>query len=180
MLIPTGILKELPPHVVTSLANGLQVYPQKRTQTFERLRAELSASPTITAVIEETQSIPKLTEDELRKIKASEHIKEPKEKQFLPAWVWILISAVIVLVIALLILFLCNFNGGASFNQSSEEFIITSSVEADSNVSEERVFSSQTSEISEVRMVAPNLIGENYSVVKASIGLRSNIITICV
>ncbi|MFQ9792086.1 MAG: hypothetical protein ACLRX7_01700 [Acutalibacteraceae bacterium] len=74
----------------------------------------------------------------------------------------------IVLVIALLILFLCNFNGGASFNQSSEEFIITSSVEADSNVSEERVFSSQTSEISEVRMVAPNLIGENYSVVKAS------------
>ena len=168
LLIPTGILKELPPHVVTSLANGLQVYPQKRTQTFERLRAELSASPTITAVIEETQSIPKLTEDELRKIKASEHIKEPKEKQFLPAWVWILISAVIVLVIALLILFLCNFNGGASFNQSSEEFIITSSVEADSNVSEERVFSSQTSEISEVRMVAPNLIGENYSVVKAS------------
>ncbi len=161
-------LKELPPHVVTSLANGLQVYPQKRTQTFERLRAELSASPTITAVIEETQSIPKLTEDELRKIKASEHIKEPKEKQFLPAWVWILISAVIVLVIALIILFLCNFNGGASFNQSSEEFIITSSVEADSNVSEERVFSSQTSEISEVRMVAPNLIGENYSVVKAS------------
>ncbi len=84
LLIPTGILKELPPHVVTSLANGLQVYPQKRTQTFERLRAELSASPTITAVIEETQSIPKLTEDELRKIKASEHIKEPKEKQFLP------------------------------------------------------------------------------------------------
>ena len=150
------------------MANGLQVYPQKRTQTFERLRAELLASPTITAVIEETQSIPKLTEDELRKIKASEHIKEPKEKQFLPAWVWILISAVIVLVIALLILFLCNFNGGASFNQSSEEFIITSSVEADSNVSEERVFSSQTSEISEVRMVAPNLIGENYSVVKAS------------
>ncbi|MFQ9439729.1 MAG: hypothetical protein ACLR13_00420 [Acutalibacteraceae bacterium] len=37
LLIPTGILKELPPHVVTSLANGLQVYPQKRTQTFERL-----------------------------------------------------------------------------------------------------------------------------------------------
>ena len=59
LLIPTGILKELPPHVVTSLANGLQVYPQKRTQTFERLRAELSASPTITAVIEETQSVAK-------------------------------------------------------------------------------------------------------------------------
>ncbi len=30
------------------------------------------------------------------------------------------------------------------------------------------MFSSQTSEISEVRMVAPNLVGENYSVVKAS------------
>lgn len=89
-------------------------------------------------MIEETQSIPKLTEDELRKIKASEHIKEPKEKQFLPAWVWILISAVVVLVIALLIFFF--FNNGTPFNQSSGEVFITSSIEADSNVSQERVF----------------------------------------
>ena len=168
LMIPTGILKELPPHVVTSMANGLQVYPQKRTQTFERLRAELSASPTITAVIEETQSIPKLTEDELRKIKASEHIKEPKEKHLLPAWVWILISAIVVLAAAMVIFFLFNFNGGESFNQSSEEFILTSSVEAESHISQERVFSSQTSEISEVVMTAPNLVGQNYSVVRAS------------
>lgn len=168
LLIPTGILKELPPHVVTSLANGLQVYSQKRTQTFERLRAELSASPIITAVIEETQSIPKLTEDELRKIKASEHIKQPKEKQLLPIWVWILISTVLVLVAGLIILFFLNFNGGATINQTSEELLLPSSVEAESDVSQDRVFSSQTSEISEARMVACDLVGKNYSVVKAS------------
>ncbi len=168
LLIPTGILKELPPHVVTSLANGLQVYPQKRTQTFERLRAELSASPTITAVIEETQSIPKLTEDELRRIKASEHIKEPKEKKTLPVWGWILISSVVVLVIALVVLFFFNFYGGMPFNGSREKFIVDSGIETDSAVSQESVFSSPTSEISEVRMAAPNLVGKNYSVVKAS------------
>ena len=119
-------------------------------------------------MIEETQSIPKLTEDELRKIKASEHIKEPKEKKALPVWGWILISSVVVLVIALVVLFFFNFYGGVPFKQTRDEFIITSSVEADSASSQESVFSSPTSEISEVRMAAPNLVGKNYSVVKAS------------
>ena len=44
LLIPTNILKQIPPHIVTALANGLQVEPDRRTQTFERLRAELSAA----------------------------------------------------------------------------------------------------------------------------------------
>ena len=52
LLIPTNILRTIPPHVVTALANALQVMPDKRTSTFERLRAELSAAPTITATIE--------------------------------------------------------------------------------------------------------------------------------
>lgn len=57
LLIPSSILQNIPPHVVTSLANALQVSAEKRTPTFERMRAELSASPTITATIEETESL---------------------------------------------------------------------------------------------------------------------------
>ena len=57
LLIPTSILRTLPPHVVTALANALQVSPDKRIATFERLRDELSAAPTVTAKIEASQPI---------------------------------------------------------------------------------------------------------------------------
>ena len=53
LMIPTSTLKSLPPYVITGLANALQVMPSKRTPHFERLRAELSAAPTVTAKIEE-------------------------------------------------------------------------------------------------------------------------------
>ncbi len=169
LLIPTGILKELPPHVVTSLADGLQVYPQKRTQTFARLREELSASPTIAAVIEETQSIPKLTEDELRRQKASAHIQEPRERHLLPAWVWVLISVLIVLLAALVIVIFFNLNLGPSSGTASENVSLTASGGyAESSAVQERFFSSQASEISEIRITAPSLVGQNYTVVKAS------------
>ena len=48
LLIPTSVLRQLPQHVVTAMANGLLVFQLKRTQTFERLRDELSAAPSIT------------------------------------------------------------------------------------------------------------------------------------
>ena len=42
LLIPTpAIMRKIPPHVVTALANGLRVTPEKRTPTFERLRGTL-------------------------------------------------------------------------------------------------------------------------------------------
>lgn len=52
-MIPTDLAKTLPPHVITAVANGLQVQPESRTQTFERLRAELSAAPTVTSHLEQ-------------------------------------------------------------------------------------------------------------------------------
>lgn len=49
LLIPTAILKQIPQHVVGALANALQVMPEKRTRSFERLRAELSVAPVVAA-----------------------------------------------------------------------------------------------------------------------------------
>lgn len=169
LLIPTMILKVLPPHVVTSLANGLQVYPQKRTQSFERLRAELSASPTITAVIEETQSIPKITEDDLRRAKAASHMKEPPKKSHgLPAWAWILISvaAIIAAVIAIMVSF--NLNGGETAAPTSEQEAWVPSASLNSTVSDDTVYSNQGSTLTAAKITVPNLVGKNYSVVKAS------------
>lgn len=78
LLIPTNILRTIPPHVVTALANALQVMPDKRTTTFERLRAELSAAPTITATIEG----PELSE-------GLENREPPQKKEHTAAWMLI-------------------------------------------------------------------------------------------
>ena len=48
--IPTSVFKRLPSHVVTALAGGLQVSPKKRIQTFEEMRTQLSAAPTVKAI----------------------------------------------------------------------------------------------------------------------------------
>lgn len=86
LLIPTNILRTIPPHVVTALANALQVTPDQRTSTFERLRAELSAAPTITATIEEPELLGGLEEAE-----------PPKEKEHTAAWVLIPCAVALVL-----------------------------------------------------------------------------------
>lgn len=57
LLIPREKLKQIPPHVVSAIANGLQVRQENRTGTFERLRIELTTVPTVTEEVEETKSI---------------------------------------------------------------------------------------------------------------------------
>lgn len=47
---------QIPKHVVGALANGLQVFPDKRTPTFERMRAELSAAPVVAAEAEQNEA----------------------------------------------------------------------------------------------------------------------------
>lgn len=53
LLISTSVVKRLPPHVITALANGLQIDKATRIEDFETLRAQLSAAPTVKAIQEE-------------------------------------------------------------------------------------------------------------------------------
>ena len=178
LLIPTTILKELPPHVVTSLANGLQVYRKKRTSNFERLRAELSASPIITAVIEETQNIPKITEDKLKCKKKSNNMnKSVVNRRNLPIWAWILISVVtmIIAVVAAMVMFNANdilispetVDSSFVVDMQSEETNQDNVISADT-ASDDTVFSLSSSALTEVQIVTPNLVGKSYTVIKAS------------
>ncbi|MEG1426172.1 MAG: PASTA domain-containing protein, partial [Oscillospiraceae bacterium] len=57
LLISREILKTLPPHVLSAIASGLQVKQEERIGSFERLRAEFVAAPTVTDEIQETQAI---------------------------------------------------------------------------------------------------------------------------
>lgn len=45
LMIPGRFAEKLPAYVINALVNGLQVLPEDRTQSFEELRNELSASP---------------------------------------------------------------------------------------------------------------------------------------
>lgn len=46
LLIPSVILKDIPPYVVSALAHALQVFPRDRTNSFEKFRTEISAAST--------------------------------------------------------------------------------------------------------------------------------------
>ena len=48
MVIPASVAERLPEHVMSAMANALQILPDDRTQTVERFRDELSAAPTVT------------------------------------------------------------------------------------------------------------------------------------
>ncbi len=67
LLMSTNTVKRLPPHVVTALANGLQVKRENRITDFDDLRSQLSLAPTVQAIQEEisrTASLNKLKDEE--------------------------------------------------------------------------------------------------------------------
>ena len=153
LLIPTSILKTLPPHVITALANGLQVLPEKRTATFERLRDELSASPAITATIEMEQALRDIPEP---------YAVEKEEKRRVPNFVWALCSCLIALAVFSGIGFLW-------FSQVAEEEPVESSMTDEVSASLPTTVSSQISSESSVDNTSrllmvdvPNLVDQNY------------------
>ena len=61
LLISTNTVKRLPPHVVTALANGLQMKPEARISDFDELRAQLSVSSTVQAIQDEISRTASMT-----------------------------------------------------------------------------------------------------------------------
>ena len=61
LLISTNTVKRLPPHVVTALANGLQMKPDARIADFDELRAQLSVSSTVQAIQDEISRTASMT-----------------------------------------------------------------------------------------------------------------------
>lgn len=156
LLIPTNILRTIPPHVVTALANALQVMPDKRTTTFERLRAELSAAPTITATIEG----PELSE-------GLENREPPQKKEHTAAWMLIPCLVALVLFTAVGVIWL-SYGGPFIQTQTSEGLesgAETSLSSSDASGGEEAAMLQLTpgeSAIPNDKIEAPNLIGQNY------------------
>lgn len=61
LLISTNTVKRLPPHVVSALANGLQVNRETRIKDFDELRSQLSVASTVKAIQDEISKTASMT-----------------------------------------------------------------------------------------------------------------------
>lgn len=111
LLIPTSLVRSIPPHVITALANALQVTPDKRTATFERLRAELSAAPTVTMTIETPIVSAQPPKPEERPYPVEQPLPRDRRRG-VPAFVWVLVSCVACLIVFTVIGVLWISSGG--------------------------------------------------------------------
>ena len=74
LLISTNTVKRLPPHVVTALANGLQLRREQRIADFDDLRAQLSVASTVQAIqdqISRTASMTPIKKEQIKQSKVS-------------------------------------------------------------------------------------------------------------
>lgn len=49
LMIPNTIAENIPTHIIKALGGGLQIYPEKRTQSITTFREQLNASPSVQA-----------------------------------------------------------------------------------------------------------------------------------
>lgn len=157
LLIPTTILRQLPPHVVSALANALQVNADKRTQTFERFRAELSAAPTVTAVMDEVAAPPKPAAPQNR------YGVNKNKKKGLPNIAWALISGAAALIVFTLIGLAWLAGSNSASQGSSADDSGTSSVASGPDA-----LSSVNAAAQKEQIDVPNLVNQKYADVKAA------------
>ena len=116
LLMSTNTVKRLPPHVVSALANGLQVERENRITDFDELRAQLSVAHTAKAIQDEISRTASMT--------IPRDAKEKNERRGLPpisiTIIAAAITAVVLVVVGLLIYPHIDFSGGSSKQSSSQ------------------------------------------------------------
>ena len=164
LYIPTAILRSLPPYVVSALANALQVSPDRRTHTFERLRDELSAAPAVTAALEETQRLDRVRED-----RDSEKGGKKKKRE-IPAFAWVLASCAVMLVILTVIgaLWISRIPSGDDQTAGAVEGESAVSSQTSSQQAGTLMAGSADSAGGANRIKAPNLVGQNYDQISSA------------
>jgi len=167
LYIPTAVLRTLPPYLVTALANALQVSPDHRTPTFERLRAELSAASSVTAALEETRRIGRVPAGPETVKKDSANKKKNRE---LPGFVWVLASCAVMLIVFTVIGMLWisrtpSDSRGLAAGAATDSSGISSTVLSQKSSADQLVEDSSD----ESKITVPNLVGQNYDQLVASV-----------
>ena len=162
LMMSNELTKTLPPHVITALANALQVEQERRTQDFETLRAELSAAPTVTSTLEQTESITKLPP------------LPNKKEQGAPGIVWMLVScAVTLLIMSAVVWIWFQLQPPAFLTQNDAATVSDTSLSEASD--EEAVSESSSEDSTQVEMIqAPNLENEVYTELLEKVSASEN------
>lgn len=152
--IPTSVFKRLPPHVVTALAGGLQVQQSKRIDTFDELRTQLSAAPTVKAIRNEANR------NAIQSEAASNYAS--KKKEGISGAVWAILSVLLCMLILLVAgIFWVNSNPDMFRNLLSPAAAEEESEEPEESNTDPNLIS------------IPNLIGKKYDEIVAKQGSNS-------
>jgi serine/threonine-protein kinase len=152
LLIPNAIMRSLPPYVISALANALQVAPEKRTPTFERLRAEIAAVPAVTAAIEASQKFDRIPDGVMQA-----PAKTSQAKKEVSGFVWVISSCLAMLVIFVAIGIIWMNHTGAKSQLSGAQ----ASVSAAPSQTDSELQSSENPDLNKITV--PNLVGQNYA-----------------
>ncbi|QAT50375.1 PASTA domain-containing protein [Caproiciproducens sp. NJN-50] len=158
LFIPTAVLHTLPPYLVTALANALQVSPDRRTPTFERLRVELSAASSVTAALEETRRISRMP----GRMETGGAGPDEKKKRELPGFVWVLASCAVMLIVFTAI-GMFWISRTPTDDRGLAAGAATDASDSSSAVLLEKSSADQLADSSdENKITVPNLVGQNY------------------
>lgn len=143
--LPTAVFKQLPPHVVTALAGGLQVTKNARTKSCEVLQNQLSAAPTVKAIqTEATRSAAQA---------AAVQGYNAKKKDGISGFAWVLISVLSAVLILLIVAII--FVSQTTFPTADEQTPSSSQPQSE-QPSDEPLITGDT-------IVIPNLVEKNYN-----------------
>lgn len=118
LLIPTDYLRNLPPYVVAGIANALQVKQENRTISFERLRSDLKAAPTVRSEMNQPSAIRRIP---------MVHQDSPHNRG-LPPFVWLIVTCAVTLVALFVVASMWLGDSGMSFEDILDVFQNESSV----------------------------------------------------
>jgi serine/threonine protein kinase len=153
LMIPNSIMHSLPPYVISAMANALQVDPEKRTPSFERLREEITAAPSVTAALESSQRFDRIAAVEPRKPEKAE--KEKPEKKEVSGFVWVISSCLVMLVIFVAIAIVWMNNKG--IQSRAAQASVSSAISQESSQ-----IASSNAESAIEQITVPNLVGKVY------------------
>ncbi len=156
--IPTAVFKRLPPHVVSALADGLQVQKLSRIATFEDMRTQLSSAPTVKAIQNEANR------NAIQSEVAANYT--PRKKDGVPGFVWGLLTVLACLLILLGAGIYWVINNPDSFNS----FISGKQEETE----EDPVVDPDNPDM----VTIPNLVGQRYNDLIAKLGTSNDFILI--
>mgnify|MGYP005773989565 CR=1 FL=1 len=145
LFIQTDILKTIPQNVVSALADGLQVYKQKRIQSFESLRDQLSD---IKVLKQEAQNY--ISDDQDSNDDENYDMRKTN-------FTLLIISCVVAFLVLVAMGSFWLFGGNLNMaSEKSDSSSLASQVPSD-------VSSKETNEESEsARIIVPDIVGKNY------------------